>query len=567
MKGEEEQKLWNIVPGYDFNKEIDMADAPSWFLDEIHRGQTPLSLWFWVKYCCNGFRQVAETLSIPTFKGFELRLKRDGDYGHPHIVSDKEEIRAREVKFRAALKPWIENFDGLWGTRKEELLDIYSRLKDVDVEQASNIDLYHHHYDLARAYQRVLEIHFEGFYASYYGWIILEDLLKERFHINDQSPDFVDMMRGFDNKLYQVDKQLWEFGRLASEMGLADIFRDNERKAIIPKLEGTGRGKDWVEKFSEFLRVEGWRMLSLTDFTEPYWLEDPSIPLATVRQFIMKDASFALDDVRKNLAAKRENAVAAMLARLQPDEREVFGSLIGLAQKCSSYSEEHDVYCELYIHALLRRAYMEIGKRLALAGSIDKPEDILMLSFDEIERVIIRPDRLDMRSITRARNSMWAEWRTQPLPPVITSRSSVEEAFALDMMPAKDPVGAKVVVGELPVVKPELKADLYGLCGSPGVVEGVARVVRSYAELQEVQPGEIIVCPASNPSWTPVFSIIKGVVADRGGTLSHTAIIGREFGIPVVLNTFQGTARITTGQRIRVDGNVGTVHILGSSQV
>jgi phosphohistidine swiveling domain-containing protein len=271
-----------------------------------------------------------------------------------------------------------------------------------------------------------------------------------------------------------------------------------------------------------------------------------------------------LDDVRKDLAAKRESAVAAMLARLQPDEKEVFGSLIGLAQKCSSYSEEHDVYCELYIHALLRRAYLEIGKRLARAGSIDKPEDIMMLNFDEIERVIIRPDRLDMRSITRARNAMWAEWRTQPLPPVITNRSSIEEAFALDMMPAKDPVGIKVVVGELPVVRPELQADLYGLCGSPGVVEGVARVVRSYAELQEVQPGEIIVCPASNPSWTPVFGIIKGVVADRGGTLSHTAIIGREFGIPVVLNTFQGTARITTGQRIRVDGNVGTVHILGS---
>jgi pyruvate,water dikinase len=563
MKEKEEERLWNIVPGYDFIEEIDMADASSWFLDEIHRGQTPLSLWFWIKYCCNGFRQVAETLSIPTFKGFELRLKRDGDYGHPHIVSDKEEIRAREVKFRAALKPWLENFDGLWGTRKEELLNIYSKLKELDVEKASNIDLYHYHYDLARAYQRVLEIHFEGLYTSNYGWILLEDLMKERFYINDQSPEFTDMMRGFDNKIYQVDRQLWEFGRFASEMGLADIFRENDPKAVISKLEETDRGKDWVKKFLEFLQVEGWRMLSLTDFTEPYWLEEPSIPLEIVRQFIIKGTSFALDDIRRDLTIKRESAVAALLAKVQPDEKEVFGSLIGLAQKCSSYSEEHDLYCELYINALLRRAYLEIGKRLAQAGSIDKPEDILMLNFDEIERVIIRPDRLDMRSITRARNAMWAQWRTMPLPPVITNRSSIEEAFALDMMPAKDAVGMKVVVGELPVVKPELNADLYGLCGSPGVVEGVARVVRSYEELQKVQPGEIIVCPASNPSWTPVFGIIKGVVADRGGTLSHTAIIGREFGIPVVVNTFQATAKIKTGQRIRVDGNAGTVHILG----
>ena len=200
---------------------------------------------------------MAETLSIPTFKGFELRLKRDGDDGHPHIVSDKEEIRAREVKFRAALKPWIENFDELWGTRKEELLSIYSKLKDLDVEQAANIDLYHHHYDLARAYQRVLEIHFEGFYASYHGWIILEDLLKERFHINDQSPDFVDMMRGFDNKLYQVDRQLWEFGRLASEMGLGRHLQGERAKGRHPEsLKRQAEGRTGSRSFRSF---SGWK--------------------------------------------------------------------------------------------------------------------------------------------------------------------------------------------------------------------------------------------------------------------------------------------------------------------
>ena len=115
-------------------------------------------------------------------------------------------------------------------------------------------------------------------------------------------------------------------------------------------------------------------MLSLTDFTEPYWLEDPSLPLGTVRQFIMKDTSFALDDVRKDMAAKRESAVAAMLARLQPDEKEVFGSLIGLAQKVLVLTARNTTCtANSYIHALLRRAYLEIGKRLARAGSLTNP--------------------------------------------------------------------------------------------------------------------------------------------------------------------------------------------------
>jgi phosphoenolpyruvate synthase/pyruvate phosphate dikinase len=114
----------------------------------------------------------------------------------------------------------------------------------------------------------------------------------------------------------------------------------------------------------------------------------------------------------------------------------------------------------------------------------------------------------------------------------------------------------------MPEVKPELNADLYGICGSGGVAEGPARVILEEAQLDEVQPGDILVAASTAPSWTPVFGLLKGVVVDRGASLSHSAIVSREYGIPCVINVFEGTKKITTGQRIKVDGDNGVVYIL-----
>ena len=113
-----------------------------------------------------------------------------------------------------------------------------------------------------------------------------------------------------------------------------------------------------------------------------------------------------------------------------------------------------------------------------------------------------------------------------------------------------------------PVPKPELEADLYGICGSGGVAEGPAKVIMKEEELDDVEMGDILVSGSTAPSWTPVFGLLKGVVVDRGASLSHSAIVSREYGIPCVINVFEGTKKIKTGQRLRVDGDNGVVYIL-----
>jgi phosphohistidine swiveling domain-containing protein len=185
-----------------------------------------------------------------------------------------------------------------------------------------------------------------------------------------------------------------------------------------------------------------------------------------------------------------------------------------------------------------------------------------MLNPPEIDRVIMVPESYDMRWLTNRRRAEWEEWSTRPNPPLFTDRSSFEEAVMNDLLASGDSVAIKVVIGEPPVVKEELGASLFGLCGCAGESEGIARVAVNYEDLKQVQPGEILVCAGTNPAWTPVFGIVKGVISDSGGTLSHTAIIGREYGVPTIINTREGTAKIKTGQRIRMNAIEGAVYIL-----
>ena len=104
--------------------------------------------------------------------------------------------------------------------------------------------------------------------------------------------------------------------------------------------------------------------------------------------------------------------------------------------------------------------------------------------------------------------------------------------------------------------------QLTGFAGSPGIAEGKARVIMRVEQLSELQNGEILVAPVTSPSWTPVFGKIGGAVADIGGIMSHMAIVAREYGFPAVVGTGFATAKIKTGQRLRVDGDKGVVTLL-----
>jgi pyruvate,water dikinase len=556
-------KLWDAVPGFDFNEEIDLPEVNSLFFDGTHSVPllTPMYAWFWIRHCQHGSQYSAETLSTPRYKGFILRDHEGGTYIGMRIVRDEAEIAQRTEKFKEALIPWIEDFDGIWAKQRQELLSMYDRLKAVDLDKATNIDLIHHLWDMISIHRRMWEIHFLGMNVSYAAFLLLEDLVKP-YGLTSESPEFQDMFRGFDNAVFQMDRKLWELGTDAVAKGLGDVILNNEVQEVIGKLEESDGGKEWLKNLHDFLAVDGWRMVRMMDFDEPYWLEDPSTVISPIKAFIKKGGDYDLDEMTQTLAQGREKAIADLLQKVPEDERAWFEALILLGGKTGSYSEEHDLYCELYCHAVMRRSFLGIGRRLAAAGTLDKADDIFFLNPDEVERVLGAPEFHKLQSIANRRRERWEKIKFSEVPPVFTTRASLEEAVGMDLMPSGDAIIIKIVVGELPRVREELKADIYGVCGAPGVAEGPARVIMSYNQLDEVQKGDILVCPGTNPAWTPVFGLVKAVVSDRGGTLSHTAIVGREYGLPTLVNTFTGTATIKTGQRIRVDATESALYIL-----
>ncbi|HAR97173.1 MAG TPA: hypothetical protein DCR97_14610 [Deltaproteobacteria bacterium] len=426
---------------------------------------------------------------------------------------------------------------------------------------------------MERACLRQYEIHFLGMQSSFSAWILLEKECKDRFGMDDKSAEFQDMLRGYDNEIYKVDRELWELAREAVEMGLVDTFKANAPTEIIPALGQSSMGKLWKREFDRFLEKRGFRASNPFDMIAPTWLEAPEYPLKRVKDYIesgeAEGEEYILDTRRKELSVKREEAVAKMLERVAPAEKASFKALINLAQQAAAFNEEHDLYCEMTMQAVLRWGYLEIGKWLADQGCIDRPDDIFMMNTNEIESSIMVPSKADMRWITRKRRAEWEGW-TQRLategefrPPLYTDRADLMEAVGKDMLPSFDPIAIKIVVGDMPTVTAEeIGADIVGICGCPGIAEGIARVVTDCKDLDQLKAGEILICPGTNPEWTIAYGVAAAVIGDRGGTLSHTAIIGREYGIPTIVNTFVACEMIKSGQRIRVDGAKGAVYIL-----
>jgi pyruvate,water dikinase len=271
-----------------------------------------------------------------------------------------------------------------------------------------------------------------------------------------------------------------------------------------------------------------------------------------IRAF-MDQPAFAVDESRQRLVKAREKAEKEVVSRVPADAKEWFVKLMKAAQWSSVVGEEHIFYCENYSNALGRMVTKEIGKRFTEAGLIDEPLDVCFLTPEEITiRVILR---FDAHDTVKIRKKQHEEFRKVEPPPFFGNPEAIPETFG------RDPALSLAVV-PIPRVRPELKADLYGTSAAPGVVEGIAHVLTSEKQFGEFKAGEILVTLETSAAWTPLFGLAKAVITDVGGAASHAALLGREYGLPVVSGTVEGTKKIKTGMRIKADGDQGVVYIL-----
>jgi phosphohistidine swiveling domain-containing protein len=548
---------------YEFDDEKDPKEYGVLLCDVVH-GRPPMKPayigigWYWYYH---GVRYGADTLCLPTTFGWDSRFVK----GYPYITAIRttpEEAKEREPIFREKIKPFLEDFDGVWDPMKADLLKTYKEAKESrglkewsDIRKLSNADLLSFFLDFVYIINRKEgEAHFIMLMASFYIVGLLQEMWRTMFGIEPSiDPNFHKMMSGFENQDMKIGRALWQLGRKAVELGLEEVFKSTKDDDTLERLKTTEAGRQWSELYHKFLLEHGWRCDRMHAYDTPAWIEKPGMALGRIK-LLMSEPVFRFDVERERVIKDREQTEKEVLAKAPEGQRQAFGILIKAAQKSGYWSEDHTYYCDLYVGAMGRWIITEFGRRFADAGTIDDPDDVFFLHPNEIRKAAIPMKRINLRPYVERRKKTWQEnMEIEPAP------------FFGDISQAQDVVRSDptlLVSTQVPIVRKELKADLYGAAGAPGSVKGTARVIMTVDKLSELKPGEILVAPGTSTSWMVVFSIIKGLVTDGGGLLSHPIIMAREFGLPCVSGTVEATQKIKTGDNIWVDGNRGVVFIL-----
>jgi pyruvate,water dikinase len=247
------------------------------------------------------------------------------------------------------------------------------------------------------------------------------------------------------------------------------------------------------------------------------------------------------------LAAERDEFVAETRAKLAAQDISTFDVLHAVALQNNPLTEDHNLWLDQHSDAATQRVTAEFARRLAAGGSLEQEQDVAYLTLYELIQ--------------------WGFGLANPLRPLIASRKAEYETYREWMPPAflGKPPEPPTWIDRFSGPSAPLAAapgTLRGVGASAGMARGRARVARTLDEALAMQPGEILVCPATDPRWTALFGIAAALVTEVGGSLCHAAVVAREYRLPAVVGAHGATGQIHTGEFIEVDGKRGIVTVL-----
>ncbi|MCT9934895.1 phosphoenolpyruvate synthase [Planotetraspora sp. A-T 1434] len=347
-------------------------------------------------------------------------------------------------------------------------------------------------------------------------------------------------------------------GNVTSEMGLAlldvaDVIRPHPEVVAflqgvedegfldeLPKFAGGTEARDAIEAY---LDRYGMRCVGEIDITRPRWRERPTtlvpVILDNVRNFEPGAAKRRFEQGRQEAQKKAQEVLERL--RVLPDgehKAEETKRMIDRVRTFIGY-REYPKYGIISRYFVYKQALLEEAERLVQANVLPEKEDVFYLTFQEFHDVV-RSNQVDDKLIQQRKDAFRSYHALTP-PRVLTSDGeAISGAYRRDDVPT----GA-----------------LIGLPVSAGTIEGRARVILDMAQA-DLEPGDILVTAHTDPSWTPLFVAITGLVTEVGGLMTHGAVIAREYGLPAVVSVVDATRLIPDGQRIRVHGSDGYVEIL-----
>jgi pyruvate,water dikinase len=260
-----------------------------------------------------------------------------------------------------------------------------------------------------------------------------------------------------------------------------------------------------------------------------------------------------------------EVGLATVRELVAEEHREDFDDRLGEVRLVYRLRDERAAYSDGWATGLARRGLLEAGRRLTASGRLHDPEHAVQLTADEAA-ALLRADPGPGPDEVAERHRWWESHTIDDAPPFL--RALPAPPPPVEWLPKRAHRSARamnIFVDNLFTVPdtPNTETVLSGLAVNTGIYEGPARLVTSPAEFDRVRPGDVLVTRMTSPYFNVVLPLLGAIVTDRGGQLSHAAIVAREYGIPGVVGTREATAKIPDGAQVRVDGTTGEVRLLG----
>ena len=568
-------------------------DSRFWFYNSMHFPE-PMSAFDMVTaeaaYCALGAANT-RVHCLPTTLGIDYRILNGRVYIGGNGVTDPAEIARRTEEFKQRAFYYYENWERLYAQWKVKMLALIREAQQLPKVSLPEFEPLEHvragrgiasnHY-LLETYQKTLEgyfrmwhHHFEFLLLGYGAYMTFFAFCKKAFpEISDQT--VARMVAGMDAEIFRPDEEVRRLARRAVELKVhAHFVEGRTAPEVIASLErGGDPGREWLEELKS--SRDPWFNINVGDGFYHYhrsWNDDLSMPFAGIPGYIkLVQAGETLERPVEKLQAERRQLIADYRELLSSDEeRGAYDQMITLAHRVFPYVEGHKFYCEHWYTNLFFNKIREFGELLAQHGFFANTEDVFQLTHFELESAIVdlmtswstgSPPRGPQHWPAKVaeRRAALKEWARQDTAPALGPVPDIIDDPAIVMLwgITRESLDAWLSAGDGSNASTEIR----GFAASSGVAEGPARVVRSVEEISRLRPGDILVCQVTNPTWAPIFQKIAAAVSDIGGSMSHAAIVAREYGLPAVVGTGSATSRIKDGQRIRVDGGRGVVTIL-----
>ncbi len=523
-------------------------DIGGWWLSCDHmfrRFGTPFAT-DWIYKNINGYLYTA---AIPAEKGLVVETQEYNYRTNPIVPEDTEYEGKIGAYLGAVLPVYGHNFTHWWRTRFvpemqrnfdyiEGMLDRKDELSlaDVAVLLEDAIDMHDRHW----------KIHWMLNFAQLSATLNLRAAM-EKTHGKVDEALLGRLQSSASDRNWDKIRALWEMKEeIKSDPTLRAAFDKPTAAEIVPALEASERGRRFIgERVVPYQKEFGWHAVWSHEFIFPSFREDMNPVIQLVRDQYSDDYDYPSKVAA--LKADIDAAATEVLQGLSGEALEEMRAANEINLKMAPLTPDHHFYIDQGANAHVRLVLIALGEKLVAQGYLDRPDDVIFFRYNVLREFIGAPDATTGRAIVAAARAKWAAAETvRPLAWVGTVTKTQLAFPYLNLWGFPDKFYRS---------QEREHGKVTGITGSPGVVEGVARVVMSVDEFDSLQPGEILVCEMTNPAWQVLYGKIIAVVTDAGGTVSHPAVLAREYGIPAVVGTSVATSTIKTGDRIRVDAS------------